>query len=297
MPLTVLITGETGTGKEVFADALHRSSIRRDKHFVKINCAAIPKELLESELFGYEKGAFSGASSSGKTGKFEYAAGGTILLDEIGDMPLDLQAKLLRVLQEREFERIGGLKSIPFDARVICTTNRDVVQLVKEGKFREDLYYRINVLEMYIPPLRERTEDIMELSRTFIAQINNEYELSIEGIDADTQQFLECYDWPGNVRELKHAIERACMMRGSGTLSMDDFDFFIRRISANGSSYAADRNVTKSLDLKTVKMEAEKKAIETALKITGGNKKSAANILGIERTVLYDKLKKYDMNI
>ena len=297
MPLTVLITGETGPGKEVFADALHRSSIRRDKHFVKINCAAIPKELLESELFGYEKGAFSGASSSGKTGKFEYAAGGTILLDEIGDMPLDLQAKLLRVLQEREFERIGGLKSIPFDARVICTTNRDVVQLVKEGKFREDLYYRINVLEMYIPPLRERTEDIMELSRTFIAQINNEYELSIEGIDADTQQFLECYDWPGNVRELKHAIERACMMRGSGTLSMDDFDFFIRRISANGSSYAADRNVTKSLDLKTVKMEAEKKAIETALKITGGNKKSAANILGIERTVLYDKLKKYDMNI
>lgn len=297
MPLPVLITGETGTGKEVFADALHTSSeLRRDKNFVKINCAAIPAELLESELFGYEKGAFSGANSSGKIGKFEYAGNGTLLLDEIGDMPLDLQAKLLRVLQEKEFERIGGLKTIPFHARIVCTTNKDVLQLVKEGKFREDLYYRINTLEMDIPPLRDRKEDILDLSKFFILQINSEFGLDILGLDKEAEEFLSNYNWPGNVRELKHVIERACMLRGSGKLNIHDFAFLLSRISSSDVVIQpAEENQT--LDLRTIKMQAEKDAIEKALKATGGNKASAAQLLGIERTVLYDKLKKYDIQL
>jgi len=297
MPLPVLITGETGTGKEVFADALHTSSeLRRDKNFVKINCAAIPAELLESELFGYEKGAFSGANSSGKIGKFEYAGNGTLLLDEIGDMPMDLQAKLLRVLQEKEFERIGGLKPIPFHARIICTTNKDVLQLVKEGRFREDLYYRINTLEMSIPALRERKEDILDLSKFFILQINSEFGLDILGIDKEAEDFLSGYNWPGNVRELKHVIERACMLRGSGQLNIHDFSFLLTRMDPSDSADSAGAE-PQTLDLRTIKMQAEKEAIARALKATDGNKASAAQLLGIERTVLYDKLKKYDIQL
>lgn len=295
MPLPVLITGETGTGKEVFAEALHLAGDERHKHnFVKINCAAIPSELLESEFFGYEKGAFSGANSSGKMGKFEYAGNGTVLLDEIGDMPLDLQAKLLRVLQEKEFERIGGLKTIPFNARVICTTNRNIRKRVKEGKFREDLFYRINVLELYIPPLRERKEDILELSRVFIGQLNDEYDLKVTGINLDVIEMLNNYSWPGNVRELKHAIERACMMRTMGNLRVDDFFFLQNEVENLHSSAFDSQGLT--LNLKCVRQEAEQNAIRKAIEITYGNKAQAAKILGIERTVLYDKLKKYGIS-
>ncbi len=302
MPLPVLITGETGAGKEVFAEALHLASNHRHKHnFVKINCAAIPGELLESELFGYEKGAFSGANSIGKMGKFEYAGRGTILLDEIGDMPLALQAKLLRVLQEKEFERVGGLKSISFHARVVCTTNRDLRQLIKEGKFREDLYYRINVLELYIPPLRERKEDIAELSKVFIRQLNEEYSLEITGMDGSVMKVFQSYHWPGNVRELRHVIERACMMRGNGTLIGEDVSFYKPQLSAmagtvlpDGKTYESDEPM--ELNLREIRMEAEKKAIRLAIDLSGGNKAKAAKLLGIERTVLYDKLRKYDMD-
>ena len=300
MPLPVLITGETGAGKEVFAEALHLMSNRRHGNFVRINCAAIPRELLESELFGYEKGAFSGANSTGKMGKFEYAGNGTILLDEIGDMPLELQVKLLRVLQEKEFERVGGLKSIPFNARVICTTNKDIQKLIDEGKFREDLYYRINVLELYIPPLRERKEDIPELSEVFIRKMNSEFNLSITGINEDVLEKFNQYDWPGNVRELQHVIERATMMRGEGILTEEDFTFFNSRIKDFMTSDASVKSEESddiadndTFDIRAVKMKAEKNIIIKALKACNGCKKDAANLLGIQRTVLYEKIKRY----
>lgn len=294
MPLPVLITGETGTGKEVFAEALHLvSDVRHKNNFVKINCAAIPGELLESELFGYEKGAFSGANSSGKIGKFEYAGNGTILLDEIGDMPMDLQVKLLRVLQEREFERVGGLKPIPFNARVVCTTNKNIPQLIKEGKFREDLYYRINVLELYIPPLRERKSDILEIGKVFVQQLNEDYGLNVSEIDNEVVEMFNSYHWPGNVRELKHVIERACMMRGEGKLTLADFAFFQSRISqVTPADMNTDFDVS-DLDLRLVKMRAEKQAIEKALELSNGSKVKAAKLLGIQRSVLYEKLKNY----
>lgn len=294
MPLPVLITGETGTGKEVFAEALHiGNDIRHSKNFVKINCAAIPSELLESELFGYEKGAFSGANREGKMGKFEYAGSGTVLLDEIGDMPMDLQGKLLRVLQEKEFERVGGLKSIPFNARIICTTNKDVQKLVEEGKFREDLYYRINVLEFKIPPLRERIDDIVELGQTFIHKINLDYDLDIRGVDEEALEMLKHYSWPGNVREFRHVIERACLMKGQGVLSLEDFSFLN---SALSDKQKERLSVHGSYNLRDVREKAEKEAILGALEETGGNRTSAAKLLGIDRTILYDKIKRYGID-
>ncbi len=294
MPLPVLIQGETGTGKEVFADALHKySNSRREKNFVKINCAAIPSELLESELFGYEKGSFSGAAKTGKMGKFEYAGDGVVLLDEIGDMPIDLQAKLLRVLQEKEFERVGGLKPIPFHARIICTTNRDLDELISSGKFREDLYYRINVLEMQIPPLRDRLEDISDLSSYFISKINEAYDLSIMGISPRADAFLKSYSWPGNVRELRHVIERSCMMKGSGILDLDDFNFLNKKSENDKPDHSSPKII--SFDLREVRIEAEKTAIINALKVTNNNRSKAAELLGIDRSVLYDKLRKYQI--
>lgn len=290
IPMPVLVTGETGTGKEVFAEALHLSSDdRRNKNFVKINCAAIPRELLESELFGYERGAFSGANSAGKIGKFEYAGAGTVLLDEIGDMSMELQSKLLRVLQEKSFERIGGLKSIPFNARIICTTNKNILELISEGKFREDLYYRINMMEVELPPLRERKEDIIDLSEAFIEKINNSYNLGINGIDSEALLILTRYDWPGNVRELKHVVERACMMKGFGELSSADFDFMHKDIFGNTQNIMTDAE----LDLRIVKEKVEKETILKALDKAEGNKALAARMLGIDRTILYDKIKKF----
>lgn len=292
----VLILGETGTGKEVFANILHSCSKRKTEKFVKINCSAIPAELLESELFGYEEGAFSGARKGGKIGKFEYARNGTILLDEIGDMPLKLQAKLLRVIQEKEFERVGGLKPQPFNARIVCTTHQNLEALIREKKFREDLYYRINVFELTLPPLRERTEDIRELCKFFIDKINREEGLSIVGICDDVLALFHQYDWPGNVRELKHIVERACFLVGGGTLNVSHFDFFLERMKKNGLGGEAE-TVSKSSkqSLGQKKAAAEKEAIAEALRQAAGNKSAAAKILGIDRSVLYDKIKKYDM--
>ncbi len=295
-PLPVLITGETGTGKEVFASAIHEFSNKSKHNFVKINCAAIPNELLESELFGYEQGAFSGALSTGKVGKFEYAQNGTLLLDEIGDMPFNLQAKLLRAIQEKEFEKVGGLKTIPFNARIICTTNQNIQNLIKEQKFRQDLYYRINVIELYIPPLRERKEDISPLCRYFIDKTNRENGLSIVDISPAALELLMKYDWPGNVRELRHNIERACFICGAGILEYEHFkQIELRMDSAADSNTETALSDSEVLSLEQARAYAEIEEIKKALLLAKGNKSQAAKLLGIDRTILYDKMKKYEI--
>jgi len=223
---TVLIFGETGTGKELVAHAIHQQSRRNYQPFVRVNCAAIPGELLESELFGYEEGAFTGAKRGGKVGKFELANFGTLLLDEINQMPLYMQSKLLRVIQEKEIERLGGNRPIEIDVRRIFTTNQNLAELVQQNKFREDLYYRINVVSIDIPPLRERIEDIPMLVRFFIAKINKELGLSISGIDKKVLKLFMAYDWPGNIRELENAIERAANLALQGNLKLEHFENF-----------------------------------------------------------------------
>jgi transcriptional regulator with PAS, ATPase and Fis domain len=293
--LTFLITGETGTGKEVFANAIHKLSSRKDNAFIKINCAAIPKDLLESELFGYESGSFSGALKGGKIGKFELANNGTLLLDEIGEMPLALQSKLLRVLQEEELERVGGLKPIKIDVRVICSTNQDIEDQVEKGLFRRDLYYRINVVEMNLPPLRERLEDILPLSNFFIKKINDSYGLDIKDIKKDVFALFNEYEWGGNVRELQHVLERACIMAGSGSLKLEHFDFFLSRIYKKNR--INDKLSFKENSLNDITAEIEKEKIIKTLIETKGNKSAAAKLLNIDRSSLYNKLKKYDIDI
>jgi PAS domain S-box-containing protein len=253
--LTFLITGETGTGKEVFANAIHALSKRRNNNFVKINCAAIPKDLLESELFGYEPGSFSGALKEGKVGKFEHANGGTLLLDEIGEMPLNLQSKLLRVLQENELERVGGLEPIKLDVRIICSTNQNLEELIKEGKFRRDLYYRINVVEIHIPPLRERLEDIPLLCKHFIDKINEENGLGIADVSKDVYSLFYNHEWRGNVRELMHVLERACISAGSGQLKVEHFDFLLSRMYKDKNK---KKLVTDNDSLNDITSEVEK---------------------------------------
>ncbi|NLV88348.1 MAG: sigma-54-dependent Fis family transcriptional regulator, partial [Tissierellia bacterium] len=208
---TVLLMGETGVGKEVIAKLIHKKSHRKDKRFVVINCAAIPENLIESELFGHEKGAFTGASYR-KIGKFEQGQGGTIFLDEIGELPLKMQVKFLRVLQERQFERIGSLDSIDLDVRVIAATNKDLLEELKKGNFREDLYYRVNVIKIEIPPLRERKEDIIALSNVFINEFSTYYDKNLKKIDLEAMHILLHYPWKGNVRELKNVIERSVIL-------------------------------------------------------------------------------------
>lgn len=291
--LSILITGETGTGKEVFANAIHQLSRRSNQHFVKINCAAIPKDLLESELFGYSEGAFSGASKGGKIGKFELANNGTILLDEIGEMPLTLQSKLLRVIQEQELVRVGGIKTIKLNVRLICNTNKNLEELVSNGKFREDLFYRINVVELPIPPLRQHLEDIPLLCAHFIEETNRGNGTSISGINHNVYALLQSYTWKGNVRELEHAIERACVMCGYGELQLEHFKFLIPRIE---KSKETDSSVfLEPTTLKGKKNEYEKEEILKALAITKGNKSAAAKYLKISRSVFYTKLKAYDI--
>lgn len=306
--LPILITGETGTGKEVFANAIHELSNRRTKPFIKINCAAIPYNLLESELFGYEAGAFTGARSKGKTGLFEAANHGTILLDEIGEMPLELQSKLLRVLQEKEIERIGSTKPVKIDVRVICSTNRSIVQMVKEKKFREDLYYRINTVEIEIPALRERKEDMNQLCWYFMERYNQESGLHTTGIDREVLELFEQYDWPGNVRELKHIIERLCYINPDSSINIEDCDFLITRMekSHDQSITNQDRRSEEyprqaasiqpiTASIKRQREEMEISLITHALQQANGNKAEAARILKIDRSGLYYKLKKYGL--
>ncbi|MGF6905733.1 sigma-54 interaction domain-containing protein [Fusobacterium sp. PH5-44] len=289
--LSVLITGETGTGKEIFANAIHSMSNRRFENFVKINCASIPKDLMESELFGYDEGAFSGAKKGGKTGKLEYANKGTILLDEVGEIPFSLQAKLLRVLQEKELEKIGSNKVIDLNIRIICCTNKNIREMVKNSAFREDLFYRINIVEIHIPPLRERKDDIPHFCEHFIEKINKYHGSFIEGISPKVMTFFEQYNWPGNIRELEHVLERACISTKNKILNEEDFDFFLPRIFQDQIS--EEENIKNSLSYQ--KNKAECLAILKALESTNKNKTKAAKILKITRSQLYEKLRKYNL--
>ncbi|GIM45439.1 sigma-54-dependent Fis family transcriptional regulator [Collibacillus ludicampi] len=283
---TVLITGESGTGKELFAHAIHAASRREMGPFIRVNCAAIPDTLLESELFGYEAGAFTGALQKGKKGKFELANHGTILLDEIGDMPLTLQAKLLRVLQEKEVERLGGTKPISIDVRIIASTHRDLRERIREGKFREDLFYRLNVVTINIPPLRERLEDLPELVHDLLDQLMESTGIHVRKIEEDVWDLLSGYSWPGNVRELRNALESALHLMEGDCLKADHF--LIPQPEKKESTFGV-RPLRESIE------EAEKEAIVRALAATVGNKLEAAKLLGISKSSFYQKLEKYGL--
>ncbi|MBK1722331.1 PEP-CTERM-box response regulator transcription factor [Thiocystis violacea] len=280
--VTVLILGESGTGKELFARALHERSPRASGRLVAINCAAIPENLLESELFGYEKGAFTGAIKQ-TLGKIEYANGGTLFLDEIGDLPQPLQAKLLRFLQERVIERLGGRKEIALDLRVVCATHQDLESQVALGQFREDLYYRISEVTIRLPALREREGDALVLARAFLDQYNAEYGRSLFGFTKDALAAIEQYGWPGNVREIESRIKRAVIMAEGRQLSSEDLDL------EAGESLAP-------LCLQEVRDQAELLALRQALGRADGNMTLAAQMLGITRPTLYRLLEKFDMN-
>lgn len=280
--VTTLLLGESGTGKELLARALHRLSPRVDNNFVAINCAAIPENLLESELFGHEKGSFTGAHKQ-TIGKVEIAAGGTLFLDEIGDMPMPLQAKMLRFLQERVIERVGGRKEIPVDVRVICATNQDLGKLIKEGLFREDLYYRVSEITINIPPFRDREEGRLILARTLLAKYVKLQKSAINGFTDDAAQAIETYGWPGNVRELENKIKGAIIMADGKMLSAQDLG--LQESEAE----------PESLNLREVRQRSESKAIRVALTRCYGNISKAAEQLGITRPTLYDLLNKYGM--
>ena len=284
---TVLITGESGTGKEVIARAIHRASPRAGKAFVGINCAAIPEALLESELFGHVRGAFTGASSD-KTGLFEAANGGTILLDEIGELPLGLQAKLLRVLQENEIRRVGDQKTRRVDARVLAATARDLEAEVRGGRFREDLFYRIHVVVIELPPLRERQDDIAPLSRHFAARLAQRFGRPLS-LGEDAIAWLELQPWPGNVRELENAIERAAVLNEKPVLERGDFNTVPPRHEVERGSGGEDSDGT----LKSVVEDAERRAIIDALKATDGNRRAAAERLGVSLRTLFYKIDRY----
>ena len=286
---TVLVLGESGTGKELFAHSIHNESPRHNAPFIKVNCAAVPDNLLESELFGYDEGAFTGAKKGGKPGKFELANGGTIFLDEIGDMPLSMQAKMLRVLQEKEFERVGGTKTIKLDLRVIAATNRDLEKMIEEGEFRHDLYYRLNIISLTISPLRERVEDIPLLCTMLLKKINKQTPHCIEGVSATALQLLMSYAWPGNVRELENILERAINL-------MDDDELLItpeclppvlKKVNIGKDQGETGDNLSGLLG------DTERQAILKALEAAGGNKSEAAKILGIHRSGFYQKMRKY----
>lgn len=283
---SVLITGESGVGKELVADAIHELSNRSKGPFIKVHCAALSASLLESELFGHEKGSFTGAVSQ-KKGRFELADGGTIFLDEIGEIDAATQVKLLRVLQEKEFERVGGEKSITVDVRVVCATNRDLLKEIEKGNFREDLYYRLNVVHFDVPPLRERKDDIPLLMTTFLTQFNQENDKKIEGFSNGAKKALLSYEWPGNIRELRNSIESAVVLSRSSVIEADDLPPAIR---------LADNSAQLSLDVGITLAEAEKQLIMSTLVMSGGNKTKAAEILGIGRKTLHRKLQEYQID-
>lgn len=282
---TVLITGETGTGKELFAHALHLVSRRRFGPFIKINCAAIPDELLESELFGYEPGAFTGALQKGKPGKFELAHQGTLFLDEIGDLSLRLQAKLLRVLQDGEVEKLGGIEPCKTDVRIVAATNADLEKMVQEKTFREDLYYRLNVVAINIPPLRERKEDIPGLVEYFIQELNERLGVHVESASREVLDLFIGYNWPGNVRELYNALERTMNAMYNGRIEMDHIRWFLPKVFKHMKANAYKKS---GLPLR----ELELSLIEETLEACGGNVSMAARLLGVHRSTIYNKRKK-----
>jgi len=286
--VSVLIEGETGTGKSILAKYIHTLSSRRDKPFIKINCAAIPENLLESELFGYTKGAFTGATKD-KPGKVELADGGTLFLDEIGDMSLYLQSKILHLIQEKEFERLGDIKSRKVNIRIIAATNRDLQEMIKEGKFREDLYYRLKVISIKIPPLRERKEDIPYLINYFLEKYSKEYNRRIKGISPEAMKVLLEYDYYGNIRELENIIERAIIICSSGYIQLSDLPEEIQ--------YNKLKQTTKTIQTQTNFRLLNRETILEALKETNGNKTLAAKLLGVHRTTLWRKIKELNIQV
>jgi PAS domain S-box-containing protein len=288
---TVLIQGESGTGKEYFAHAIHMASNRGHASFIRVNCAAIPHELLESELFGYEGGAFTGAKKEGKIGKIELANGGTLLLDEIGSMPYSMQAKLLRVLEEREFERIGGNSRIKVDIRVIASTNEDLGVAVKAGRFRQDLFYRLNVVELEIPPLRERLDDIPILSEYMLNQLVQNMGFPNKIVSDKVKLALSLYNWPGNVRELRNVLERAANISSEEKIKLEHLPGYI------SGSFLKDNNQESLCRLKDAVAKAEINAIMEALRLANGSRTEAAKYLGIHRTALYKKMAGYGIDI
>jgi DNA-binding NtrC family response regulator len=283
---TVLIQGESGTGKEMIARAIHASGDRADKPFVAVSCGALTETLLESELFGYEKGAFTGAAGR-KRGKLELAADGTILLDEIGDISPKLQMDLLRVLQERRFFRVGGNDEVPFAARVLAATKVDIEEAVHDGRFRDDLFYRLNVIIIRIPPLRERREDIPYLAQLFVETLSAELGKDVSELSSEVMKLLIDHDWPGNVRELQNAIERALVTCKGGVLREGDFAFL-----AIPGTHAAGWRAPTHLPLR----EVERQVIEAVLQRTGGNIKEAAEILEVDRSTIYDRIKRHQIH-
>jgi transcriptional regulator with PAS, ATPase and Fis domain len=284
---TVLITGESGTGKELVAQSIYQHSLRKEGPFIKLNCVAIPEGLLESELFGHEKGSFTGATTQ-KRGKFELAHGGTILLDEIGDMPLTTQAKLLRVLQEKEFERVGGTKPIRVDVRFIASTNKNLTKLVQEGRFREDLFYRLNVFALHLPPLRERREDVPSLAQNFLETAPKSAEISPMAL-----QTLMGFNWPGNVRELKNVIERAAVMAENGLIERQHLPVQV----SGGLVGQAMQDVSEQANLDDRLAEIEKRLIIDALIRADGVQVKAAQILGVKERSLWHRVKKYEIDV
>lgn len=300
----VLIEGETGTGKELVSHSIHNLSDRAAKPLIKLNCAAIPLQLAESELFGYEQGAFTGANKGGKIGKFELANNSTLFLDEINQLSYYIQPKLLRAIQEMEIERVGGNKTIPINVRLIAATNKSLEGLINANKFRMDLYYRLNVIYIRIPPLRERIEDIPLLCSNILDRLNLQLGTMITGISDEAIHLLEKYDWPGNIRELQNILERAMNEKLSGTLTIDDFSDLlkssIKTISQKTTNQSASQPIAAQPNVyhKAIiaKQQIEKETIENALKEFAGNKKRTAEYLGISRTNLYNKIKQYNIN-
>ena len=286
----VLIVGESGTGKELYAHSIHNASNRRLGPFIKINCGAIPAELLESELFGYEDGAFTGAKKGGKKGKFELANGGTIFLDEIGDMPMCMQVKLLRVIQEREVEKVGGNILKKIDVRIIAATNKNLEKLVEKNKFREDLYYRLNVIRINVPSLRERKEDILLISDFLVKKVSDRLGICIKGISKEAKEYLCNYNWPGNIRELENVIERSA--------NLLDSDFVIKPKHLPKEilkGYIVKAPTKENKYLKDIISEVEKEVICNCLEKNNGNKNKTSKILGISRASLYKKISEYNI--
>jgi len=281
---TVLILGESGTGKDLIARAIHEGSARRDGPFVKVDCTALPEGLLESELFGHEKGAFTDAAAE-KPGRFELAHGGTLFLDEVGELPQSLQAKLLRVLQERAFERVGGTRTISVDVRILAATNRDLAKALKGGQFREDLYYRLNVVPILVPPLRRRPEDILPLAAHFLQRFGARYGKVVPGLSPEAAALLRRYSWPGNVRELEHAIERAVILWERGEIRPEELAVDLMAVASDGLP---------DQELMTLE-ELEREYIRRVLRRVRGHKSQAARILGINRKTLLEKRKRYGL--
>jgi len=279
------VTGESGTGKELVAKAIHSLSLRKKEPFIPINCGAIPENLLESELFGYEKGAFSGAHTR-VHGKVEFAHKGTLFLDEVGELPLNLQVKILRFLQEKIIQRVGGREDIPVDSRIIAATNRDIAKMIKAGSFREDLFYRLAVIQISLPPLRERGDDIMLMANLFLNRFGSGYRKKVRGFSTSSRKLMESYDWPGNVRELENKIQRAVIMSDCPLIEPDALGF-------TNQPEAEKETALMGMTLKEARDRAERKIISAAMG-KGSSMAKAAELLGISRPTLYDLMKKHN---